>query len=73
MVDDAGPGVPSTDRSKIFERFSRGVGSSQRPGSGLGLALVAEHASRLSGSVQVDDRPGGGARFTVSFLADIAS
>ena len=73
VVDDAGPGVPSTDRSKIFERFSRGVGSSQRPGSGLGLALVAEHASRLSGSVQVDDRPGGGARFTVSFLADIAS
>ncbi len=73
IVDDAGPGVTPTDRSKIFERFSRGVGSSQRPGSGLGLALVAEHASRLGGSVTVDDRPGGGARFTVSFVADIAS
>jgi signal transduction histidine kinase len=39
----------------------------------LGLALVAEHAARIGGEVQIDDRPGGGARFTVSFPADVAS
>jgi len=73
VVDDAGPGVPDGERNQIFERFSRGSGASQRPGSGLGLALVAEHAARLGGTVAVTDRPGGGARFTVAFPSGAAA
>ena len=73
VVDDAGPGVPADERNQIFERFSRGNGASQRPGSGLGLALVAEHAARLGGTVAVTDRPGGGARFTVAFPSGAAA
>lgn len=66
-VDDAGPGVPPEERERIFERFARSDDARQRPGSGLGLAIAAEHARLLGGSVDVEDRPGGGARFVVTF------
>ena len=35
--------------------------------TGLGLALVAEHAQAHGGEAWVDDRPGGGARFVATF------
>lgn len=68
-VEDAGPGVPPDERHAIFDRFYRGASAGQRTGasgSGLGLALVAEHVRAHEGSVQATDRPGGGARFVVS-------
>ncbi len=66
-VEDAGPGVAEGERARVFERFYRGSGpaSVRRGGSGLGLALVAEHVRVHGGSVEVSDRPGGGARFIV--------
>jgi signal transduction histidine kinase len=64
-VEDAGAGVPAPDRNRIFERFARGHDASRRPGSGLGLALVAEYVRVLDGRVWVEDRDGGGSRFVV--------
>lgn len=66
-VDDAGPGVPVGDRQRIFERFARSDDARQRPGSGLGLSIAAEHAQQLDGHLEVVDRPGGGARFVLWF------
>ncbi|HQZ33166.1 MAG TPA: HAMP domain-containing sensor histidine kinase [Ilumatobacteraceae bacterium] len=66
-VDDAGPGVARGERSRIFERFARGSAARHRAGTGLGLALVAEHAQAHGGEAWVEDRAGGGARFMVSF------
>jgi signal transduction histidine kinase len=66
-VDDAGPGVARGERARIFERFARGSAARHRVGTGLGLALVAEHAHAHGGEAWVEDRPGGGARFKVSF------
>jgi signal transduction histidine kinase len=66
-VDDAGPGVARGERSRIFERFARGSAARHRVGTGLGLSLVAEHAHAHGGEAWVEDRPGGGARFKVSF------
>jgi two-component system, OmpR family, sensor histidine kinase MtrB len=66
-VDDAGPGVARGERSRIFERFARGSAARHRIGTGLGLALVSEHAHAHGGEAWVEDRPGGGARFRVSF------
>jgi signal transduction histidine kinase len=69
-VDDAGPGVPVELRDRIFERFTRGSrGGRDGPdtgGTGLGLALVAQHVHGHGGRVWVEDRPGGGARFVVA-------
>ncbi|XVV01265.1 ATP-binding protein [Actinosynnema sp. CA-248983] len=67
-VDDAGPGVPPDMRERIFERFDRGTRAGSRggdTGSGLGLALVAQHVQLHGGTVGVEQRPGGGARFVV--------
>ncbi len=74
-VDDDGPGVPVDERDLVFGRFARGRAASARGGSegtGLGLALVAQHVLAHRGSVEVLDRPGGGARFRV-VLPSVAS
>ena len=71
-VDDAGPGVPAEDRERVFERFARVTGRDRHlddTGSGLGLALVAQHVTLHGGQVRVEDRPGGGARFVVELPA----
>jgi signal transduction histidine kinase len=59
--------VARSERSRIFERFARGSAARHKVGTGLGLALVAEHAQAHGGEAWVDDRPGGGARFVVTF------
>ena len=64
-VEDDGPGVPEDERESIFERFARGSGA-KAPGSGLGLALVAQQAALHGGSVAVGETSTGGARFTVT-------
>jgi signal transduction histidine kinase len=69
-VEDAGPGVAASERTRIFERFARGSAARHRVGTGLGLALVAEHAAALGGEAWVEDRPGGGARFVVRLPAE---
>lgn len=66
VVDDNGPGVPPEERQRVFERFYRGSVSGRRghsEGSGLGLALVAEHVGLHGGRVWIED--GDGARFVV--------
>jgi two-component system, OmpR family, sensor histidine kinase PrrB len=65
-VDDDGGGVPEEERARIFEPFAR-VHGADRPGSGLGLALVDQQARHHDVRVAVGDSPLGGARFTVSF------
>ncbi|GAB7037000.1 HAMP domain-containing sensor histidine kinase [Catenuloplanes niger JCM 9533] len=68
-VDDEGPGVSPEDKPLIWNRFVRGRSqSSSRAdggGTGLGLALVAQHAAAHDGTAEVLDRPGGGARFRI--------
>jgi PAS domain S-box-containing protein len=65
-VDDAGPGIPAEQRESIFRPFQRGSGgATYAPGSGVGLALVAQIASLHDGQAWVEDRAGGGASFRV--------
>jgi signal transduction histidine kinase len=65
-VDDAGPGIPAEQRESIFRPFQRGPGGTTwTPGSGVGLALVAQIASLHDGLAWVEDRAGGGASFRV--------
>jgi signal transduction histidine kinase len=63
-VRDHGPGVPPQEQQAIFERFWRGnIGRSE--GAGLGLAIVKAIAEAHRGRVELESRPGAGAKFTV--------
>ncbi|GAA3534587.1 sensor histidine kinase [Nocardioides daeguensis] len=64
-VDDQGPGIAETDRTRIFDRFWRSDDARTMPGSGLGLAIVRQVAERHSGSVQATANASGGARLVL--------
>jgi signal transduction histidine kinase len=66
-VCDAGPGIPEDDLTRIFERFYRVDKSRARDpgGTGLGLAIVKHLVELHGGRIQAENRPGGGARFTI--------
>jgi signal transduction histidine kinase len=70
-VEDGGPGVARGERDRIFERFARGSAARHRIGTGLGLALVAEHSAAMGGAAWVEDRPSGGARFVVELPTEV--
>jgi len=68
LVADDGPGIPSSDREKIFERFVRldEARSREVGGTGLGLSVVRSIVEAHGGRVTVSDDPDlGGALITV--------
>lgn len=70
-IDDDGPGIPATDRDRVFERFVRldeGRGRADG-GSGLGLAIAREVARAHGGDVTLADSPLGGLRAEVRLPA----
>ncbi len=64
-VSDTGVGIPPEEQAHIFERFHRVDSDDQQPGSGIGLALVAEMTAAHDGSVEVFSEPGRGSQFVV--------
>ena len=68
-VTDGGPGVRSDELAKIFEAGFRGAASAGTTGSGEGLALVKRFVEEQGGTVEVENVPGRGARFTVRLPA----
>jgi two-component system, OmpR family, sensor histidine kinase MtrB len=71
-VEDAGPGIEPSERTKVFERFYRGSASGRRgtgTGTGLGLALVAEHMRLMHGEAWAESSVTGGARFVIALPA----
>jgi signal transduction histidine kinase len=70
-IDDRGPGVPISQRERIFEPFYRLPGHSEKEGGvGLGLSLVQSIARQHGGRVICTENPAGGARFTVELPAE---
>ncbi len=62
-VADAGPGVPEDRLERIFERFYKADPSRRGGSSGLGLAIAAENAALVGGSLSARNRPAGGLQF----------
>jgi signal transduction histidine kinase len=65
-VRDHGPGVPYSEKQEIFKRFWQGR-RDRGGGAGLGMDIVARTVSALGGTISVEDAPGGGAVFTMTF------
>jgi signal transduction histidine kinase len=64
-VSDDGPGIPLPERERVLEAFARAGSERAAPGAGLGLSLVSQFAVMHGGSIDVGEREGGGASFTV--------
>ena len=65
-VDDEGPGVPLSERERIFEPFYRGAGQPRsHGGAGLGLAIARSIATAHNGTITAETAVGGGARMIV--------
>ncbi len=66
-VEDNGPGIPDTEKERIFERFYRSDKSRSKKGHfGLGLCIAAEIIHAHHGKISVKDTPGGGSTFIVA-------
>jgi signal transduction histidine kinase len=61
-VEDEGPGIPRTEREKVFEPFYR-IGSARDPGTGgvgLGLSVARSIVWEHGGDITLGNRKGGG-------------
>jgi len=67
LIDDDGPGIPSLERSAVFEPFYRVEASRSRAtgGAGLGLAIARAIVEAHGGHISAEDAPAGGARIRV--------
>ena len=64
-IEDTGPGIPDSDKERIFEAFF-----SRRPGgSGLGLAIVKQIVENHGGTIRETGMAGSGARFEIDLPA----
>jgi two-component system OmpR family sensor kinase len=70
-VRDGGPGIPTGELDRIFERFYRLDPGRQRSngGSGLGLSIVRSAVEAHGGTVTVSSRPGTGTTFAITLPA----
>lgn len=70
-VEDSGSGIPEDQQQRIFKPFVRlqEVGA---PGTGIGLALVADYLRLMGGDVEVTSKVGVGSLFRVSIPVEPA-
>ena len=72
-VSDDGPGVPASQLPHVFGRFHRAGAPAGRPGSGLGLSIVAEIAAVHGGVAEAALADPHGFRVIMSLPANAAS
>jgi signal transduction histidine kinase len=67
-IDDDGPGIPADEIERMFQPFQRLEASRNREtgGFGLGLSIARDIVRAHGGDVTLENRPGGGARATVT-------
>ena len=65
-VLDEGPGIKEDERELIFQRFWR-RDRRRTEGAGLGLSIVQRIADTHAATISVENRPTGGARFSLRF------
>ena len=64
-VTDTGPGIPETERTKVFQRFYRSPAAYETEGVGIGLYLARQIVEGQGGYIKVSSRPGQGSCFSL--------
>ena len=72
-VSDSGPGIPESERDRIFQKYYRSGSSKGTKGTGLGLAIVKSIAVAHGGRVELDSTEGKGSVFTLIIPAGIGN
>jgi two-component system, OmpR family, sensor histidine kinase KdpD len=70
VVEDDGPGFPPKALPRIFEKFYR-VPGARAHGTGLGLSIAKGFVEAHGGRILAANREGGGARFLITFPAEV--
>jgi two-component system, OmpR family, sensor histidine kinase KdpD len=72
VVRDEGPGIAAADLPHLFERFYRGGQAGRHSvGAGMGLAITRGLLAAEGGRVWAENRPGGGAQFSIAVPASV--
>ncbi|MGK4567927.1 sensor histidine kinase [Flavobacterium sp. 3HN19-14] len=69
-IADDGHGFPEAEIEKVFDKFYR-LQHSKTGGTGLGLSIVKGFAEAQGGKVSLENKPEGGAIFTIYFPAAV--
>jgi signal transduction histidine kinase len=71
VVEDEGPGIPPSERQRVFEAFARieHDARSRVAGTGIGLSVVRDIAAAHAGRAWIEETPSGGARVVVELPA----
>lgn len=72
VVADRGQGIPEDELERVFEAFHRVNHDHHQPGTGVGLALVAQFVALQGGTAWAENRDGGGARVLVEIPGSVA-
>jgi two-component system, OmpR family, sensor histidine kinase KdpD len=70
QVMDRGPGLPREELSRVFDKFHR-VEGSKTGGTGLGLSIAKGFVEAHKGTIMVENRQNGGAKFTIKIPSEM--
>jgi len=59
-ISDSGIGIPASDLTKLYDSFHRGANVGQRPGTGMGLAIVKQFVDLHRGTIRFASEEGKG-------------
>ena len=71
-VQDAGPGIPETERKMVFQRFYRSEDGNQQAGFGLGLSIVAAIVNLHGFTLHIGTSELGGAKLSLECRQTVA-
>jgi signal transduction histidine kinase len=63
LIEDDGPGIPTSERAHVLDRGARL--DERVSGQGIGLSVVRELAQLIGGTIEIGESPLGGARLEV--------
>jgi two-component system sensor histidine kinase KdpD len=69
VIEDEGPGFPKEEIKNVFDKFYR-LSNATAGGTGLGLSIVKGFTEALKGNIDLENKIGHGARFSISIPAE---